>query len=372
MKKVAKHQKKIIQLQKDCKKENINFIQSNILQELSIEEKYPQAEFLTNDDIVTTDLNGCHITNLKTTERTTLNKAAFTTLIVRPNKEKFAIYLGNTIKIYDSITKEKQKTFRSETPIHIALFNPTKETIILCDNNNLLTHYNYTTNESCPITLHAECPPILSIAMHPTNNQMILGERNGCASLNILHSDLATKTIKIIIFENHYRGRQSIVYSPNGSLVATYNGLSLYNVSDEKFLIYRFRSILNKEQFRAIASHPNNSIIAGLSTPSNCIAYIDTNKEHCICIMSPLFGGENTHSSHVFSFSPDGTKLMIAVYNKLFIVEVPFEVFYQDDTKEKLPYLLFLLNNINNSSPVFLPEEIITILKQNQLNVFKR
>ena len=36
--------------------------------------------------------------------------------------------------------------------------------------------------------------------------------------------------------------------------------------------------------------------------------------------------------------------------NTSFIVEVPFEALYQDDTKKRLPHLLFLLNNMNNNS----------------------
>lgn len=378
MNEITKQQNKIIRLQQDCKTHNINFIQSNVLQELSIEGKDPQAEFLTNDNIIIIDLNGCDITNLKTQKRISLNNAAFTTLVVHPNKQKFAIYLGNTIKTYDSTTQEIQKTFKSDTPIRIAIFNPSKETIILCDKNNLLTEYNYTTNECYPITLPAKYEhlisnaPILSIAAHPTKNELLLAHYKGCISLLSLNSDASFKIITPPLFESHVAKSRLITYSLNGSLIANCFTDYLDNISDEKTLRYCFYSILKVGHFRTIAFHPNNSVIAGLLAPHNFIAYMSTKKEHLICITSPLFGGTTKHFFHNFSFSPDGRLLMVAVSNKLFIVDVPFEVIYQDDTKEKLPYLLFLLNNLNNDFPISIPNDIIALLKKNQINVFKR
>jgi len=127
------------------------------------------------------------------------------------------------------------------------------------------------------------------------------------------------------------------------------------------------------EYFKAIAFHPNNKFIAGLIAPDNFIFYMDTTKEHRICTITPFSYSRFFNDDSIsFSFSSNGELLMIMGNKACYIMNVPFEVIYQDDTKAKLPILFFFLNTIKKNFLITIPGEIITMLKKNQINVFKR
>src|SRR5207248_801713 len=126
----------VVQIQKDCSAKNINFIQSTILRKLTSQVSHPQAEFLTNNKIIVADFDKCHFINLATAEKTLLQDKTFTNLIVHPNKKKFALFLGNTIGIYNTQTKLKIETFTLPHRIHMAVFKSSGDTILLCDKTN--------------------------------------------------------------------------------------------------------------------------------------------------------------------------------------------------------------------------------------------
>ena len=71
------------------------------------------------------------------------------------------------------------------------------------------------------------------------------------------------------------------------------------------------------------------------------------------------------------SFSPDGTKFMLAFSNQAILYKVPFNIMYPKNTTKKLHYFLFYLNSYKHEHEP-LPKEIIHIITRNALEAHKR
>ena len=75
----------------------------------------------------------------------------------------------------------------------------------------------------------------------------------------------------------------------------------------------------------------------------------------------------------VLSFSPSGKKLFVNIGDTCAELEVPFEVIYQNDTKEKFPFILFLLKNYSSHwDDIEIPQDVNNFISKILLEVHKR
>ena len=98
------------------------------------------------------------------------------------------------------------------------------------------------------------------------------------------------------------------------------------------------------------------------------IRYLDLKTRKFICRTEQL----GFTWDHDFSFSPNGEELIIAFEESGRTYPVPFEVRYENETKEKFPYLLFLLKNYVAQHEQRVPDDITRYLGLIFFETFKR
>lgn len=342
----------------------------HILAEITCIKKPQRALFLTNDRVVINGRNGCSIINVITNEEIIkiIDTEAYH-IDVHPNKKKLAVSHNKTITIYDAETgiPEWTNTDLQSPSILSSIFNPLKSTILLrhTHRNEVfpgISKYNYITNKKSVIGYDDQRSTSPSLSFHPTKKEFCLAYNPGM--IMILHSKKEPFLYDISTRPDH----RFCNYSPDGSLLAIGNSHSL-NIFTVHADHYQREQLEEKKEYdySEIAFHPNSSVLATLSGSGNKLRYWDSHTGQLITKIK-LY----PFATMSLSFSPDGQKLIIALSNKCIIVSTPFEVMYQLDTKQRFPYLLFLLKNLNCGQSNELPRDLTPQLKYNLLEIFKR
>jgi hypothetical protein len=179
---------------------------------------------------------------------------------------------------------------------------------------------------------------------------------------------------------------QDMEYSPNGSFLAAYTVARIV-VVDPTTETFRYIAAEENTRFENALFHPHSSVLAAISNHYKkkffTINYWDIKKQpqqiySLTYSTQPLVAQmsldlPDNHSNCDVHFSPDGTKLIIApIDKKCIILNVPFEVIYEDITKEKLLYLLFLINNIKPQIDCEIPRDVTQLIAKTLLTTYKR
>lgn len=334
---------------------------------------YPQyVEFLTNDHVAIQDDSGCNIFDITTnTKIKQISNKRDAHLAVDPKKKKLALSLDTTVTIYD-ITTHTQQNFTQDKVIILSAFSASDKTIFLhphyTSQPQQLIKYNYK-NDTTSIFLdyvYEKC--CRAIACHPKKNELCIacdiGEittynQDTCAEIQTLTN----------LHDNIRQPKRFCKYSPNGLFIVL-GGWTFLNIIDSQSYTHQTLKEATSLYYQAIEFHPNSSVLAVIITSRDCMRYYDIRTLELIAQISELSQFYNSiPGSGKISFSPDGTQSIIAFLDRCVILPVPFEVIYQTDTKQRLPYLLFLLNNfpLNEHNT-----DIIPFLMYTLVETFKR
>ena len=340
--------------------------------------KFPKhAHYLRRDRIIIESSNGCHIVDPITDKiiRKICNTCP-THIAVHPDKKKIALSSKKMIQIYsyDHVTNNIKKiwswnNFPKNYELYTSIFSPFDETIITrhAQFAGFMKH-NYTTNKSVPWNnpYSTTLPP--KIAFHRTQQIICLAHSSGCISVHKYNGMNEINTLKI---ENYHYFCE---YNFNSSIIACGNRKSLYIVCPDtkqepikKHLIGTDRS---NAWWDCIAFHPNGAVLTTLSSPNSVLCHWDIKTCQPIDTI-PLLPDNNDLSNPSLSFLPNGIELMITLGKKCIIIPISLNVIYPPSTRKKLYYLLFLLKNYTLYPCAILPKDIITLLMDSILAVFK-
>jgi hypothetical protein len=372
------------------------------------------AQYLTDNRVVIAGEDGCSIVDPTTNkEIKRISDIRTQHLAIHPNKKLFALCYNspniykNSVSIYDI---EKNDFIWSQIidrndflwpqitdrKIEFATFSPHDTTIFLILPNyyiggHAIRKYNYAMNnnsrhENIDLQYNIRLP---IITFNPTQNEM-------CA----IHATLAvtfhepdvvtTVEPKIKTEGSDYKYKEFCQYSPNGSYIAMGQQNKIYiverNTISEKPIIDKttpyltiFSGWIDKILFysnsvlAALSTHTTHTIVTP-NTPKlneyhNTLYYWDIHTKQLIHIDELL----DISKKYDFSFSPDKTKVIIALTDKCIELPVPFNVIYKNITKKEFLYLLFLLKNYTSQcDDIEMPQDINILLAQTLLDLYKR
>jgi hypothetical protein len=351
-----------------------------IITEITVIQKPQYAQYLSNGHIVVAGENGCSIIDpIANTEIKKINELENQKLAIHPNKKLFTLVHKNIINLYDATThslkwsKIVDDSFEKEMNpydvIRSVTFAPHNTSIALitthfrqyqsytrpcAPESYHIQQYNYVTDKSsdytCPFN---DYPPL--IAFNPMHNEICVTDSIGTCFHqpdNIVYSKDTKR------HQNYDKYVKRLCqYNPDGSYIAQ------VDYQDEIFIINtqdleQYESFKKNTQKWQQDQHDDikdicfysNSVLAILSG-----LYIYEQKKYCHSILSyfDIHTKECIHTNplldaspqHDFSFSPDTTKVIIALEDKCVILPVPFKVMYKDITKKQFFYLLFVLKN---------------------------
>src|SRR2546428_6591474 len=99
---------------------------------------------------------------------------------IHPDKNKLAVAHGKTINIYDT-NGNSLAEMTDKQDIMVSTFNAQNILFVRHENSHLLTKYDYTNNSAIEAYLNKD---ILSIACHPTQDQIAVCTENELVLLN--------------------------------------------------------------------------------------------------------------------------------------------------------------------------------------------
>ncbi|HLW72492.1 MAG TPA: WD40 repeat domain-containing protein [Candidatus Babeliales bacterium] len=326
------------------------------------------VEFLTKDHVAIQDNSGCNIFDITTNTKKQISDKRNAHLAVDQKKKKLALSLGKTVTIYD-ITTNTQKKFTQDKFISSSAFSASDETIFLHPHySQQLIKYNYN-NDTTSIFLDYDPNKCCrAIACHPKKNELCIACDIG--EITTYNQDTCAEIQTITNLDgNSLIPRRFCEYSPNGLFIVS-GGQTSLQIIDSQSYTHQILEETTSLYYQAIEFHPNSSVLAVTITSRDCIHYYDIRTLELIAQISELSRlYSSTAVSEKISFSPDGTQSIITLLDRCVILPVPFEVIYQTDTKQRLPYLLFLLNNfpLNEHNT-----DIIPFLMYTLVETFKR
>lgn len=326
--------------------------------------KNPQyVEFLTNEHVAIQDDNGCNIFDIATnTNIKQISDKRDAHLAVHPNKKKLALSLDTTITIHD-VTTNRYEYITHDKVIISSAFSSSDETIFLHPHYTFqqLIKHNYSNSTT---SIFLQYPPeecCRAIACHPKKNELCIACDIG--EITTYNQDTCAEIQTIKNINGYSRIPQRFCqYSPNGLFIVSGGSMSLNIINTQSYTHRSFPSSL----YHTVIFHPNSAVLTAVMDGHFCIHYYDIKTLELIAYIPELsqFHKDFTTSKKI-SFSLDGTQLMIALSDKCVILSVPFEVIYQTDTKQRLPYLLFLLKNLplNQHNKDIIPHLMYTLLE---------
>jgi len=306
-------------------------------------------------------------------------------LIPHPtNKQLLALYYEKkisdyTIEIYDIEKKKKiwkKTSLRWFKPVFCSEIN----TILIQERNNSLSHttssgnysivsYNYKKNS------HQEYPIgafSYYTQAHPTKKECAIlrrpPHRPDKISILELKKDTAPKTI----FTNE--SIANYTYNNTGSLLAI-------NVAHDKCAIFNSESLTHKwligpfnKKILRMVFYPASSILATISNDcdNEFLCYWNAKTLQLINIISltSLLHTNSKWFQCTFAFTLDEKAIVVSLYNKCFVIEIPFEVLsdelYCHGTKNKCLFALWALNNLYDQENM-LPQDIRYLVISNIL-----
>jgi WD40 repeat protein len=142
--------------------------------------------------------------------------------------------------------------------------------------------------------------------------------------------------------------------------------ISISNLSEKYKTTINYRKNCSESAIRQVQFHPNDAIVTILDR-GNHITYWDIATGTMMCKTISLPTDNEYYTSPYLSFSPDGTNVMLTLYNadygSCMIIPTPFKVKHA----HQLPYFLLLLQNINQHDQ--LPAEVACLIMQELLKL---
>ncbi|HLW72490.1 MAG TPA: WD40 repeat domain-containing protein [Candidatus Babeliales bacterium] len=356
-------------------------IRPNIITTIAVK-KPKQAAFLTNNLVIINHRNGCGIFDLHThKEVKKITDIECEHFAIHPHNQIIAISRQDGVTLYNIKTGTNIDHINNHFyphPIISTSFSPlTKNIIIRYEYQNEIIDYDYAnkTSYSWQHTHNTTMGPP-KITFHPTQPYICFG--HGCtpnSHIDIFdykaqHKNPYNKTVQKL----HTEHINFCEWSPNGSFFAhgnQYNVNVIQDPLDWYMHITKLSIEKDDEQFVKIKFHPNSFFIATLSSPNHIVCYWDVTTYEPMSCLSLLFADTicSAPKNSDLAFSDDGKKLIVTLNNKCVILPVPFELIYQPEAKELLPYFLFILKNYQQMR---LPQDIIRELIYTVLETFKR
>lgn len=407
---------------------------SKILATITCVKNPRYAQYLTNNRIVIAGEDGCSIVDpILNTEIKRIYEGEIQHLAIHPNKKLFALSHHNSIDIYNTETDSfiESPSMKTETVhypmnpnwtfrnyynrIKCAAFSPHDTTIVITQavfrNDGdykkeyiplcyPITEYNYRTDEASnyDYKFYNICSPI--ITFNPIQKEICIKHVTDVLFKQDLMSPLAPAPKGFCAERYSYSYCQ---YSPDGSRFALGDSSQIKTIDTESYLspnntnknfdtipaiikeTIQNKSAEDHNAFRNIQFY-SNSVLATLldrfcitQLPDNntsfrhrqntILCYWDIHTKKLIHTSEPL----DISEQYDLSFSPDKSKVVIALKNSCIILPVPFKVTYAHITKKRFSYLLFLLKNYTSQcDTIEIPEDINLLIANMLLETYKR
>ena len=281
------------------------------------------------------------------------------------NRKTLALCHGKIVDIYDVATKEKiSKTDLQEWKV-APIFNSGINDTILVGTDKHIHSIKYKNNSRTSHLLN-----FLSVTktmeFHPTKQEFaVLTNRNDVAILQ-LDTDLFCK--KSIGYNEFCWNHK---YSPDGSLIAVNNASVDAIVNPETgthdFLVHS----RNRGYNNGMAFDPTSFILAVLYGDYRDLIYFwNVQKNQLITIIRFPASPERPYNealsykyNQYLAFSCNGKELIVVHHDKTLVIETPFEVRFQPETKDKAISALYGLQQYRHDTNM-LPQELIDLLIQ--------
>lgn len=304
-----------------------------------------KAQYITQDSIAISSNRACKIVHTNTDTiidiplkhdpdmrfagiQKNSNKIAFSSQnsikTCSTGKRSFGIMIQNIIDIYDTNDGKRLHTIMAKNPPISPIFSSSDNTVFLgykAAPYGIIEKYNHATG------LYTEYifPTLACFTCHPTKKQLCIacnGEKPIIYNVDNYDNFTVGKTMPLSDLMAHTNSYTFCEYSPNGFSIAIGNSMFVYiwNLRTDKASML---PAVERENIQKIAFHPNNIILALLSTcyyPCSIIRYWDLRTRKPITEI-PL-----QNVGHDLSFSHDGKKIVITLEKKCVVYSVPPEV----------------------------------------------
>jgi len=322
--------------------------------------------------------DGCSIVNLLTNEEKKISKFGCSYLAVHPTGKKIAFSHHKTVEIYNTETNKNEWVSKEKYPIQSCDFSLDGNTLFLCLNedhkgNNVITKRNYLENSCGDDDIRSSA--LATIAFHPKQQIMYMTEMWGNVSIyQSSNLSLEPKVIKLLHYNNPCQHSSQI--SPDGLIVVgDSDGQYISFINQNLDGCVNIESERN-EVFIRMLFYPRGLVLATSSLlkmiNKHIMRYWDAKTLQLIHTTQPL----KCDRDYDFAFSPDGKEIIIAFEEECLMFQVPFEVRYENGTKEKFPYKLFLLKKYIDKHQEILdqeiPEDVKLLLANTLFKTFER
>ncbi len=388
----------------------------NILAEITCIQNPKYAQYLANNHVVIVGEDGCSIVDPKTnTDIKKISNIGNQKIAIHPNQKLFALFYDNIINIYDIEKNDYiwNKKVEGSLPnceqpydrIASIQFDPHDTTIFLMranfknytegknyniPMNHKITKYNYITNQddSSSFGYNGRTP---IIAINPTQHEICIVHPNGATYHPTNHSDeFLPQTRASHNFGRYYK--DFCEYNPNGSYIAQgdHYHSNIYIVNSQninqckKLTTKYYNDRILHEEFKKTVFY-SNSILAissklivwdkevglerKITGSHTLLSYWNIDTKELIHV-SPQLPPSETYD---FSFSPDKTKVIIALKDECVILPVPFKVMDKDTIKNIFSYHLFLIKNYTSQcDAIEIPQDVTYLIGNLLLELYKR
>lgn len=331
--------------------------------------------YLTDDTLMMRNERGCSIINItEDKDVVKIGTGSCFYAVKSQDGKKIALSDHETIQIYDVQTNILEWEKKEKLPICSFVFNPLDNNIILrlydaTKHNSIFVRRNLKNNDDKKndiITCHGH----MHFKFHPKKPIMYVVEIVGSIwEYNLLHRTIGQK--------------MALDYSPNGFKISHEGTIALGEQSRNFIFIIDFnvdtimhRSLksVENERFLTMSFYPRGSVLATISkllniSGKNIIRYWD------LKTLKFMHESYMTDCNIIwnFSFSPHGKEFLLVFDNKSEIYSVPFvEIIYKEGTKEKFPYLLFVIKKLIEQDNQTIQKDIERLLANICLTLFRR
>jgi len=347
------------------------------------------AQYVTNNSIVVGHEKGCDILDIKDNRKiVNISSLPCYKLAVHPDQKKIAFAGHTTIGLYNVKTEKQEWLEQEEYHIISMYFNTHDNTILLCLHNNVTEREHYIKKRDYLGTLCGDSVKITDVASSAfcaEQHMLCVLEDNGHVLSVYNSSHLALKPKQICtsqIVQITQPTYDRCYVSSEGHIAINKGDGNVYVINRDahtgnyKTTVAGCLHKIVKEAISRVFFYPKSSIILTISKVLReyKMQYWDAETRDVMCTMEFPFPDECIHD---FSFSPDRKEVMFNFSKQCIMTcSVPFEVRYKDKTKERFPYMLFLLKKYIDRHQAILgqeiPEDIRLLLAHTLLETFER
>jgi len=361
--------------------------------------------FLTNEELIIEGKESWDIIDSKThkTIKTLDNTPDQAKFDIHPNHKTFMIFGKDTIKIYNTKTKELISQYFSKQEINSAQFDPLENhsiyigMVIRTKRDQNILKYNYHSNTTLSLLSEYYTSNFFIHPLQPSLcflNQAFLSFLSNYKCLDLpfylsflsLLSDLSNYKCLDLPFIPY-----DIFYNPDGSVIIARHRNKIITIDSSKFIIDKcLHSDTFSQSFEDAKMYSNNLLALLVVTESNGKEFLRVKFYNIADLLPDLQSHRDSmfdpqpqpvaqtekkviemiweRKPHTFSFSPNGKQCMVGFHHKALLFDIPFEIMYEPEAKEKLSHLLFVLKNYE----IQLPSELIKLLAQTSLETYNR